>query len=89
MQDIEFTIENGKLYILQTRSGKRTASAAVNIAVDMVKENIIDKKTAILRIEPEQVDQLLHPTFKADELKKERILAKGLPASPGAASGKV
>jgi len=70
MQDIEFTIENGKLYILQTRNGKRTATAAVKIAVDMVEEGLIDKETAILRIEPDQINQLLHPTFDTEAVKK-------------------
>lgn len=87
MQDIEFTIQEGRLYILQTRNGKRTAHAAVRIAVEMVKEKMIDQKTAILRVQPTQLDQLLHPTFDPKE-KKNRI-AKGLPASPGAATGKV
>ncbi len=87
MQDIEFTIEQGKLWMLQTRTGKRTAAAAVKIAVDMVKEGMIDKDTAILRVEPEALDQLLHPMFdpKADK----KVIAKGLPASPGAATGRV
>jgi len=89
MQDIEFTIENGKLYLLQTRTGKRTAKAAVNIAVDMVEEGLIDKETAIMRVNPEQIDQLLHPTFKEEDLEKATLIAKGLPASPGAASGRV
>ena len=87
MQDIEFTIEEGKLFILQTRTGKRTASAAVKIAVDMVKEGIIDKEEAIMRITPEQVDQLLHP--RIDPNAHYEVLAKGLNASPGAASGAV
>jgi pyruvate,orthophosphate dikinase len=87
MQDIEFTIERGKLYMLQTRSGKRTATAALRIAVDMVKEKLIDKNEAILRINPDQLDQLLHPTL--DPLAKKTIIAKGLPASPGAATGQV
>ncbi|MGA1847416.1 pyruvate, phosphate dikinase [Deferribacter abyssi] len=87
MQDIEFTVEKGKLYLLQTRSGKRTARAAVKIAYDMYKEGLIDKKTAVLRVQPEQVDQLLHPMIDPNE--KYEILAKGLPASPGAAVGKV
>lgn len=87
MQDIEFTIEDGKLFMLQTRNGKRTAAAAVKIAVDMVNEKLIDKKTALLRIEPEQIDQLLHPMINPDaELE---VIATGLPASPGAAVGKV
>lgn len=87
VQDIEFTIEKGNLYMLQTRTGKRTAKAAVKIAYDMVGEGLIDKKTAVLRVAPEQVDQLLHPMI--DTSIKYDILAKGLPASPGAAVGKV
>lgn len=87
MQDIEFTIENGKLFMLQTRSGKRTAAAAVRIAVEMVEEGLIDEKTAILRVAPEQLDQLLHPMI--DPNFKGTPLTKGLPASPGAAVGKV
>jgi len=87
MQDIEFTIEKGKLYMLQTRNGKRTASASLRIAVDMVKERLISKQEAILRIRPEQLDQLLHPSL--DPIAKKEILAKGLPASPGAATGQV
>lgn len=87
MQDIEFTIERGKLYILQTRNGKKTAAAAVKIAVDMVKEGIISKEEAIGRIDINQVDQLLHPTI--DNSVDYEIIAKGLPASPGAASGKI
>ncbi len=89
MQDIEFTIENQKLFILQTRNGKRTAKAAINVAVDLVEAGIIDKKEAIMRIEPNQLDQLLHPTFEDKALKEAKIIAKGLPASPGAACGKV
>ena len=89
MQDIEFTIENEKLFILQTRNGKRTAKAAINVAVDLVEAGIIDKKEAIMRIEPNQLDQLLHPTFEDKALKEATVLAKGLPASPGAACGKV
>jgi len=87
MQDIEFTIEKGKLWMLQTRNGKRTAKAAVKIAVDMVKEGLIDKKEAIMRVEPSQLDQLLHPMLdpKADK----KVIARGLPASPGAAAGKI
>jgi pyruvate,orthophosphate dikinase len=87
VQDFEFTIEKGKLYMLQTRNGKRTTQAAVKIAVDMVKEKLIDEKTAVLRVEPASLDQLLHPTFstKADKT----TIAKGLPASPGAAVGKL
>jgi pyruvate,orthophosphate dikinase len=87
MQDIEFTIERSKLYMLQTRSGKRTAAAALKIAVDMVHEKLITKNEAILRVKPEQLDQLLHPTL--DPKAKKDILAKGLPASPGAATGQV
>ncbi len=89
MQDIEFTIEEGKLFILQTRSGKRTINAAINIAVDMVLENKITKQEAIMRIDAKQLDQLLHPNFDPNALKKIKPLAKGLPASPGAASGRV
>ena len=87
MQDIEFTVENNKLWMLQTRSGKRTAKAAIKIAVDMVKEKLISKKEAILRIDPNTLDTLLHPTL--DEKVEKKIIASGLPASPGAASGKV
>ena len=87
MQDIEFTVENNKLWMLQTRSGKRTAKAAIKIAVDMVKENLISKKEAILRIDPNTLETLLHPTL--DEKVEKKIIASGLPASPGAASGKV
>jgi len=87
VQDFEFTIENGKLYMLQTRTGKRTPTAAVKIAVDMVKEELITKEEAILRVEPSQIDQILHPIL--DPKVKVEVIAKGLPASPGAASGKV
>ena len=87
MQDVEFTVENKKLWMLQTRSGKRTAKSAVKIAVDMVKENLISKKEAVLRVEPNSLDTLLHPTL--DEKSNIEIITKGLPASPGAASGKV
>jgi pyruvate,orthophosphate dikinase len=86
VQDFEFTIEKGKLYMLQTRNGKRTTHAAVKIAVDMLKEKLIDEKTAILRVEPASLDQLLHPTF--DPKAKKSVIAKGLPASPGASVGK-
>lgn len=89
MQDIEFTIENKKLYLLQTRSGKRTTQAAINIAVDLVDEGLIDKEEALLRIDPNQLNQLLHPTFDENALESAELLAKGLPASPGAASGRV
>ncbi|MFA7000626.1 MAG: pyruvate, phosphate dikinase, partial [Candidatus Omnitrophota bacterium] len=87
MQDIEFTIQEGKLYLLQTRNGKRTAQAAVRIAVELVKEKKLTTEQALLRVEPKQLDQLLHPTF--DPKQKKDLLAKGLPASPGAATGKV
>ena len=87
MQDIEFTVENKKLWMLQTRSGKRTAKAAIKIAVDMVKEKLIKREEALLRIDPKMLDTLLHPTL--DPNAKKDIIAKGLPASPGAASGKI
>jgi len=89
MQDLEFTIEDGKLYMLQTRTGKRTAAAAVQIAVDMVKEKLITEKEAVLRVEPKSLDQLLHPTFDTKSEKEAKQIAKGLPASPGAATGQV
>ncbi len=93
MQDIEFTIENGRLWMLQTRSGKRTARAAVKIAVDMVKEGLITKEEAILRVDPSSINQLLHPAINESSRKKAieegRLLTKGLPAAPGAVSGKV
>jgi pyruvate,orthophosphate dikinase len=89
MQDIEFTIENKKLFLLQTRNGKRTAEAAINIAVDLVEEGLITREEAILRIEPNQLNQLLHPTFNEKSINNAQIIAKGLPASPGAASGRV
>ncbi|MDU0460494.1 MAG: pyruvate, phosphate dikinase [Geobacteraceae bacterium] len=87
MQDIEFTIEKGKLFMLQTRNGKRTAPAAIKIAVDMVREGLIDEKTAVMRVAPSQLDQLLHPSL--DPKAEKNIIAKGLPASPGAVSGEV
>jgi len=87
MQDIEFTIEKGRLFMLQTRNGKRTACAAIKIAVDMVAEGLIDEKTAVLRVQPSQLDQLLHPSLDPKAARK--LIAKGLPASPGAASGQV
>ena len=89
MQDMEFTVEDRKLFMLQTRNGKRTAAAAVKVAVDLVKEGLIDKETAVMRVEPDQINQLLHPVFDADELKKATPVAKGLPASPGAATGQI
>ena len=89
IQDLEFTIQEGKLYILQTRTGKRTAAAALKIAVDMVKQKYIDKKTAVARVEPQMLDQLLHKQLDKKAKEKAELLAKGLPASPGAALGKV
>ena len=89
VQDIEFTVENGKLYILQTRNAKRTGQAAVKIAVNMQEERIITKEEAIMRIEPKQLNQLLHKTFNKDEINKAKEIGKGLGASPGAASGKI
>ncbi|MFC4804138.1 pyruvate, phosphate dikinase [Filifactor villosus] len=89
MQDIEFTIQNEKLYFLQTRNGKRTAKAAINVAVDLVEEGLISKEEAVLRIESAQLDNILHPNFDEKALKSAEKIAKGLPASPGAASGKV
>jgi pyruvate,orthophosphate dikinase len=89
MQDMEFTIEHGKLYMLQTRNGKRTANAALKIAVDLANEGMISKKEAVLRIEPKQLEQLLHPNFNIEKLKLAKAIAKGLAASPGAATGKV
>ena len=88
-QDMEFTVERNKLYMLQTRAGKRTAQSAVKIAVDMEREGLIDRETAVMRIEPGQIDQLLHPRFDEEELKGVSAIAKGLPASPGAVSGKI
>lgn len=89
MQDMEFTIQDGELFILQTRTGKRTAHAAVKIAVDLVNEGLIDKETAVTRVEPAALDQLLHPQFAGDAVEKATVLATGLAASPGAASGKI
>lgn len=89
MQDMEFTIERGKLYMLQTRNGKRTSKAAINIAVDMVEEGLITKEEAILKIDPKSIDQLLHKTFSKEALRETKQIAEGLAASPGAASGKV
>ena len=89
MQDMEFTIENGKLYMLQTRNGKRTAAAALKVAVDLVDEGMIDEKEAVCRVDPKQLDALLHPTFDAEALKKAQVVGKGLAASPGAACGRV
>ena len=89
MQDMEYTVENGKLYFLQTRNGKRTAQAALQIAWDLVDEGVIDEKEAVLRVEPALLDSLLHPVFDANEIKKAKPIATGLPASPGAGVGKI
>ncbi|MFA7688546.1 MAG: pyruvate, phosphate dikinase, partial [Bacilli bacterium] len=89
MQDMEFTIENGKLFMLQTRNGKRTATAALKIAVDLVSEGMLTKEEALLKVEPKQLDQLLHPNFDISSLKAATPIAKGLAASPGAATGKI
>lgn len=89
MQDIEFTIEKGKLYILQTRNGKRTSSAAVQVAVEMVEEGLLTKEEAILRVDPQSISQMLHKAFREESLANANAIAEGLPASPGAASGKV
>ena len=89
MQDMEFTIENGKLFMLQTRNGKRTADAALKIAVDLVNEGLITKEEALLKVEPKQLDSLLHPTFNKDALDNGKVVAEGLAASPGAAAGKI
>ncbi|MDY6037760.1 MAG: pyruvate, phosphate dikinase [Eubacterium sp.] len=89
MQDMEFTVERNKLYMLQTRAAKRTAHAAVKVAVDMEREGLIDRETAVMRIDPNQINQLLHPRFDENLLKKSKHIAKGLPASPGASSGKI
>ncbi|MBN1926858.1 MAG: pyruvate, phosphate dikinase [Prolixibacteraceae bacterium] len=89
MQDLEFTIQDGKLWMLQTRNGKRTAAAMVKIAMDMLREGMIDEKTAVLRQEPNKLDELLHPVFDKKAIKEANVLAKGLPASPGAATGQL
>ena len=89
MQDMEFTIEDGKLFMLQTRNAKRTAKAAIKIAVDLVEEGLITKEEALLRVEAKELDQLLHPMFDEDSLSKSNVIAKGLAASPGAATGKI
>ena len=86
---MEFTVEDRRLFMLQTRNGKRTAAAAVKVAVDLVKEGLIDKETAVMRVEPDQINQLLHPVFDAEELGKAIPVTKGLPASPGAATGQI
>ncbi len=89
MQDMEFTIQDGKLWLLQTRNGKRTGAAMVKIAMDMLKEKLINKDEAIMRVEPDKLDELLHPVFDKDAVSKAEVVAKGLPASPGAAAGQV
>lgn len=89
MQDLEFTIQDGKLWLLQTRSGKRTGAAAVKIAMDMLKEGLIPEEEALLRVEPQKIDDLLHPIFETKALKEATVIAKGLPASPGAATGQI
>ncbi len=89
MQDLEFTIQEGKLWLLQTRNGKRTGASMVKIAMDLLREGMIDEKTALLRNEPEKLNELLHPVFDDEELKKANVIAKGLPASPGAATGQI
>ena len=89
MQDMEFTIQEGKLWLLQTRNGKRTGAAMVKIAVDMLREGRIDEKTALKRIDPNKLDELLHPVFDTEAMKSANVLAKGLPASPGAATGRI
>ena len=89
MQDLEFTIQENKLWLLQTRNGKRTGASMVSIAMDLLDEGMIDEKTALLRVEPNKLDELLHPVFDGDAINKARVLAKGLPASPGAATGQM
>ncbi|MGC7323290.1 PEP/pyruvate-binding domain-containing protein, partial [Mycobacteroides abscessus subsp. massiliense] len=85
MQDMEFTIEDGHLFMLQTRNGKRTAAAALKVACDLVDEGMIDEEEAVLRVEPKQLDALLHPQFDAEAIKKAKAIGHGLAASPGAA----
>ncbi len=89
MQDMEFTVQEGKLWFLQTRNGKRTGTAMVKIAMDLIREGLIDEKTALLRCEPQKLDELLHPVFDKDALKKAKAITRGLPASPGAACGQI
>ncbi len=89
MQDLEFTIQEGKLWLLQTRNGKRTGAAMVKIAMDMLREGKLDEKTALLRQEPTKLDELLHPVFEKGALARATVLAQGLPASPGAATGQI
>ena len=87
MQDIEFTVEKGRLYMLQTRNGKRTAKAALKVAVDLCNEGLITREEAVMRVEPQSLDQLLHPTI--DPASNREVVATGLPASPGAATGEI
>ncbi len=89
MQDLEFTVQDGKLWFLQTRTGKRTGAAMVKMAMDMLDEGMIDEKTAVLRVDPEKLNELLHPVFDKNALKEAKVMSKGLPASPGAATGKI
>ena len=89
MQDMEFTVQEGKLWFLQTRNGKRTGTAMVKIAMDLLHEGMIDEKTAILRCEPQKLDELLHPVFDKLALSKAKVITQGLPASPGAACGQI
>ncbi|MFR7811499.1 MAG: PEP/pyruvate-binding domain-containing protein [Butyricimonas faecihominis] len=89
MQDLEFTIQDGKLWMLQTRNGKRTGTAMVKMAVDMLEQGMINEETAILRLEAAKLDELLHPVFDKESQSKAKVLTKGLPASPGAACGRV
>ncbi len=89
MQDLEFTVQDGKMWLLQTRSGKRTGAAMVRMAIEMLEENFIDEKTAINRVDPNKLDELLHPVFHIEAINNARVIAKGLPASPGAASGQI
>ena len=89
MQDMEFTVQEGKLWFLQTRNGKRTGTAMVKIAMDLLRQGMIDEKTALLRCEPQKLDELLHPVFDKDALKKAKVITQGLPASPGAACGQI
>ena len=89
MQDIEFTIQDGRLWMLQTRTGNRTGTSAIKMAVDMCNEGMIDKKTAIMRVMPEQLDELLHPMLDTESEKQANFLAKGLPAGPGGATGRI
>ncbi|MEG2573344.1 MAG: pyruvate, phosphate dikinase, partial [Bacteroides sp.] len=89
MQDMEFTVQDGKLWFLQTRNGKRTGAAMVKIAMDLLSQGMVDEKTALMRVEPNKLDELLHPVFDKDALKKAHVIAKGLPASPGAATGQI